>query len=453
MMRNAWLALALAAILCGSEAAAQSASITFPAGFQRRNIPVNRTTLSVRVGGSGPAVVLIHGYGDTGDMWAPLAAELMRDHTVIAPDLRGMGLSAVATDGFTKKNQAEDIAAVLDTLRVRQADVVGHDIGNMVAFAFAAAHPERTTRLVLMDAPVPGVGPWEEILKNPVLWHFRFGGPDMEKLVAGRERIYLDRFWNEFSADRRKFTEVARRHYAALYAQPGRMHAGFLQFAAFDQDAIDNRASLTRGRLQMPLLAVGGEHSFGATMAHVMRFACDDVKQVVIPGAGHWLMEEQPTATVAAIRSFLRSGPAAAVSALQPTRLTPAEVDALGRSRGGPGTSGLDGVQTTVLSGDPKATGPYAFEIRVPARTRIAAHTHRDNRTALVVSGEWHFGYGHTASEGAVKVLAPGSFYTEPAGVAHFAFTGERPAVVYITGVGPTDTEYVVAADAKRAAQ
>jgi pimeloyl-ACP methyl ester carboxylesterase/uncharacterized RmlC-like cupin family protein len=451
------LALALAATLSGGEAAAQAPSITFPAGFQRRNIPANRTTLSVRVGGSGPAVVLIHGYGDTGDMWAPLAADLMRDHTVIAPDLRGMGLSAVATDGFTKKNQAEDIAAVLDALRVRQADVVGHDIGNMVAFAFAAAHPERTTRLVLMDAPVPGVGPWEEILKNPVLWHFRFGGPDMERLVAGRERIYLDRFWNEFSADRTKFTEAARSHYAALYAQPGRMHAGFLQFAAFDQDAVDNRASLTRGRLQMPLLAVGGERSFGTTMAHVMRFAADDVKQVVIPGAGHWLMEEQPTATIAAIRSFLRSGPTAPgtqVSALPPTRLNPTEVDALGRSRGGPGTSGLDGVQTTVLSGDPKVTGPYAFEIRVPARTRIAAHTHRDNRTALVVSGEWHFGYGQTASEAAAKMLAPGSFYTEPAGVAHFAFTGDKPAVVYITGIGPTDTDYVVATDAgKRAAK
>jgi len=230
---------------------------------------------------------------------------LMRDHTVIAPDLRGMGLSAVATDGFSKKNEAEDVAGVLDALKVQQAVVVGHDIGNMVAFAFAESHPDRTTRLIMMDAPVLGVGPWDDILKSPLLWHFRFGGPDMERLVAGRERIYLDRFWNDFSADPAHFPEDSRRHYAALYAQPGRMHAGFLQFAAFDQDVIDNRQSVSRGRLQMPVLAIGGGHSLGATMAYIMRFAADNVQQVVIADSGHWLMEEQPSQTVGAIRSFI----------------------------------------------------------------------------------------------------------------------------------------------------
>ena len=415
-------------------------SVTFPSSFQTKDIPVNHTTIHVRVGGAGPAVLLIHGYGDTGDMWAPLAADLVRDHTVIVPDLRGMGLSAVATDGFTKKNQAEDIAQVLDALHVRNVEVVGHDIGDMVAFAFAAAHRDRTTRLVLMDAPVPGIGPWEEILKNPILWHFRFGGPDMERLVAGRERVYLDRFWNEFSANRANFPEATRRHYAELYARPGRMHAGFLQFAAFDQDALDNRAFLAQGRLQMPVLGIGGDHSFGPTMAHVMRFAADDVHEAVIPNSGHWLMEEQPKATVAAIRAFLQ-GPSP-VTAVPQARLTAAEVDAIPRSGGGAGTSGLNGVQTTVLAGDPNAPGPYTFEIRVPPRTRIAAHTHRDNRTAIVVSGEWHFGYGDTANEAAAKALAPGSFYTEPAGVSHFAFTTDTPAVVYISGQGPTDTNY-----------
>jgi pimeloyl-ACP methyl ester carboxylesterase len=193
----------------------------------------------------------------------------------------------------------------MDALRVTSADVVAHDIGNMVAFAFAAKYPDRVTRLVLMDAPVPGVGPWEEILKQPLLWHFRFGGPDMERLVAGRERIYLDRFWNEFSADPKRFGEASRRHYARLYARPGNMRAGFLQFAAFDQDAIDNRAFLVNGRLKMPVLAIGGARSFGATMAAVMRAAAHDVRESVIADSGHWLMEEQPAATVAAIRSFL----------------------------------------------------------------------------------------------------------------------------------------------------
>jgi uncharacterized RmlC-like cupin family protein len=220
------------------------------------------------------------------------------------------------------------------------------------------------------------------------------------------------------------------------------MHAGFMQFAAFDQDAIDNR-SAGLGRLQMPLLAVGGDHSFGPTMAYVMRFAADNVQQVVIANSGHWLMEEQPEATIAALRAFLGTG-----AALAPARMTSAEVDALARDGAGAGTSQLDGVQTTVLSGNPSAAGPYAFEIRVPAHTRIAAHTHRDDRTALVVSGEWHFGYGETADDGATRTLGPGGFYTEPADEPHFAFTGDLATVVYITGQGPTDTAYVVAPDA-----
>ena len=418
--------------------AVQADNFAFPAGFSIREIPSNGTTIHVRVGGTGPAVVLLHGYGDTGDMWIPLATELARDHTVVVPDLRGMGLSAIPTGGFTKKTQAADVAGVLDALKIDQLDVVGHDIGNMVAFAFAASRPERTTRLVMMDAPPPGIGPWEEILKNPVLWHFRFGGPDMERLVAGRERIYLDRFWNEFSARPSQFPEANRVHYAGLYAQPGRMHAGFSQFAAFDQDAIDNREMISHGRLKMPVLAIGGEKSFGSTMAHVMRFAADDVHEVVIANSGHWLMEEQPVATVVAIKAFLASG-----AALPPKRLTLAEVEALSKNAGGAGTSGLKGVQTTILSGNPDGPGPYAFEIRVPPNTRIAAHSHRDNRNAIVVSGEWHFGYGNKANEAATMTLGPGGFYTEPAGVDHFAFTGDSPAVVYITGDGPTSTRYV----------
>jgi len=276
----------------------------FP-GFAVRELVGNGATIHVRWGGSGPAVVLLHGYGETGDMWAPLAVDLARDHTVIVPDLRGLGLSSKPPGGFDKKTQAEDVEGVMKALNVAQADVVAHDIGNMVAFQFAARHPERVRRLVLIDAPVPGVGPWEEILKNPLLWHFRFGGPDMERLVAGRERIYLDRFWNEFSASPARFGESARRHYASLYALPGAMHSGFAQFAAFDQDAIDNRAFLAQGRLKMPILAVGGEKSFGPTMAVVMRAAGDDVTEGIVPDSGHWIMEENPRATIKLVRDFL----------------------------------------------------------------------------------------------------------------------------------------------------
>jgi pimeloyl-ACP methyl ester carboxylesterase len=240
-------------------------------------------------------------------MWAPLAADLARDHQVVVPDLRGLGLSSKPAGGFDKKTQAGDVAGVLDTLKIDQADLVTHDIGNMVGYAFAALHPQRVRRFVLIDAPLPGVGPWEEILKNPLLWHFRFGGPDMERLVAGRERIYLDRFWNEFSATPAKFSEASRRHYAKLYALPGAMHSGFAQFAAFDQDAVDNRAFVANAKLAMPVLAIGGEKSFGPMMATVMRFAASNVQEGVVPGSGHWIMEENPAATVKLVHAFLDS--------------------------------------------------------------------------------------------------------------------------------------------------
>ena len=277
----------------------------FPPEFRTKFIATNGTSIYVRTGGTGPAAVLLHGYGETGDMWAPMAVDLARDHTVVVPDLRGMGLSSKPAGGFEKKTQAGDVAGVLDELKIDRADLVTHDIGNMVGYAFAAQYPDRVSRFVLIDAPLPGVGPWEEILKNPLLWHFRFGGPDMERLVAGRERIYLDRFWNEFSAAPERFSEAARTHYSKLYAMPGAMHSGFMQFAAFDQDAIDNQQLLAKGKLPMPVLAIGGEKSFGTTMAKIMHFAASNVREGVIPDSGHWIMEENPTATISMVRAFL----------------------------------------------------------------------------------------------------------------------------------------------------
>jgi len=281
------------------------ADFDFPPEFRTQQIATNGTSIHVRSGGAGPAVLLLHGYGETGDMWAPMAVDLARDHTVVVPDLRGMGLSAKPTGGFDKKSQGVDMAGVLDALSIDKVDLVTHDIGNMVGYAFAAQYPSRVTRFVLIDAPLPGVGPWEEILKNPLLWHFRFGGPDMERLVEGRERIYLDRFWNEFSATPSRFSEAAREHYAKLYALPGAMHSGFMQFAAFDQDAIDNKGFMAKGKLSMPVLAIGGEKSFGAEMAKIMQFAASNVREGVIPDSGHWIMEENPRATIATVRAFL----------------------------------------------------------------------------------------------------------------------------------------------------
>ncbi len=276
----------------------------FPAGFKTQDIKVEGATMHVRVGGKGPAVVLLHGFGDTGDMWAPLATDLARDHTVVVPDLRGMGLSSIPEGGYDKKTQAGDIRAVLSALKIEHSVVIGHDIGTMVAFAYAARYPQLTDRLVVMDAPVPGITPWNDIVRSPMLWHFDFGGKDMERLVAGRERIYLDRFWNEFAGNPAKVDEQTRQHYARLYARPGAMHAAFAQFRSIRQDALDNEPVLQK-HLSMPVLAVGGEKSFGNNEAIVMRNAADNVTEVVIPAAGHWLMEEAPVPTIKAVRDFI----------------------------------------------------------------------------------------------------------------------------------------------------
>jgi pimeloyl-ACP methyl ester carboxylesterase len=278
----------------------------FPSSFHAQEIKTNGTTLHVRVGGQGPAVVMLHGFGDTGDMWSPAAAALVKNHTVVVPDLRGMGLSAHPEQGYTKKNQAVDITGVMDALKIQSADLVTHDIGNMVGYALAAQYPTRITKWVVIDAPLPGIGNWEEIKQSPLLWHFNFRGPDEERLVAGRERIYLDRFYNELSADPKKIDEATRQHYAALYARPHAMHDAFEQFGAFNQDAIDNKALLAKGgKLAMPVLALGGEKSFGTAEADTLRFVATNVTMGIIPGSGHWIMDENPKATTVLIVNFL----------------------------------------------------------------------------------------------------------------------------------------------------
>jgi pimeloyl-ACP methyl ester carboxylesterase len=278
----------------------------WPESFRAQQMPVTGGTQYVRVGGKGPAVILLHGFGNTGDMWVPLAVRLVKDHSVTIPDLRGMGLSSHPEGGYEKVAQARDFAAILDRLGVKDAALVTHDIGNMVGYALAALHPQRITKWVVMDAPLPGIGHWDDQLKNPKTWHFNFRGPDVERLVAGRERILLDRFYNELSANPAHIDEKTRDHYAALYARPGAIHNAFSgQFAAFAQDAIDNQQLLAKGKLTIPVLAIGGDHSYGAKLATEIGFAATNVRSAVITDSGHWIMEEQPEQAVALITSFL----------------------------------------------------------------------------------------------------------------------------------------------------
>ena len=291
-----------AIIVCASPAFARIER--FPADFKIQRVSTNGATIYVRVGGNGPAVIMLHGFADTGDMWAPLAKALYRNRTVIVPDLRGMGLSSQPKGGYDKKTQATDIAMVLDKLKVQKADLVTHDIGNMVGYALVAQYPDRISKWIIIDAPLPGIGPWDEILKSPLLWHFNFRGPDVDRLVKGRERIYLDRFYNELSANPKSIDEATRNHYAKLYARPGNMHYAFEQFAAFSQDAKDNKIFAEK-KLTMPILALGAEKSFGDQQAAIMRNVATNVEGGIITGSGHWIMEEQPAQTVSKVRAFL----------------------------------------------------------------------------------------------------------------------------------------------------
>lgn len=406
-----------------------------PASFQSRTIASPEgADIFVRWGGEGPVVVLLHGYAENSDSWAPLAKDLMKDHTVVVPDLRGIGRSSRPESGYDKKTEAKDIRAVIVALGFDRTAVVAHDIGNMVAYAYAAMYPDKVERLVVMDAPIPGIAPWSEILQNPAVWHFGFHGPDAERLVAGRERIYFDRIWNDFSGDPGEPNNATRNFYAETYAQPGGMRAGFAQFAAFSQDAKDNQV-FEQTKLSMPVLAVGGEKSFGALQAVIMRHVATNVEGAVVKGSGHWLMEERPAETVALIRSFLEASPQ--------ERFSPADFKFPGKGNPGTGSSGISGIQTVVLKGDPDRAGVYTIMLRVPAHTQIQAHSHRDDRVATVVSGTWHIGYGDKFDESKMKALPPGSFYTEPPGGTHFAATGDEAVVVQITGYGPSSTDYV----------
>src|SRR2546427_2344067 len=244
---------------------------SLPATFRARTVASPEgASIFVRSGGSGPAIVLLHGYAETSDSWGPLATALAKSYTVVVPDLRGMGRSSRPAGGYDKKTQAADVRATVTALGYDRTSVVSHDIGIMVAYAYAARYPGRVARRAVMDAARPGVGRWDDIVRHPARWHFSVRGPDAERLVRGRERPYLDRIWNAFTGDPGKPDQATRAYYAAQYARPGAMRAGFAQFAAFSQDAEDNRA-FQRAKLTMPVLAIGGGERFGARQGGALR--------------------------------------------------------------------------------------------------------------------------------------------------------------------------------------
>jgi pimeloyl-ACP methyl ester carboxylesterase len=270
-----------------------------------RSVEIHGAKLHYMTAGHGPTLILLHGYAETSLMWKPLIPALARRFTVIAPDLPGIGDSDIPADGLDMKSAAIRIHDLAKSLGVQKAEVVGHDIGLMVAYAYAAQFPAEVTKLVLMDAFLPGVEGWEAIYNNPGIWHFRFNGPTPEVLVKGRERIYFDYFWNDFAADKtHSIPEADRRAYAAAYARPGRMHAGWAYFVSFLQAAKDF-AQLSQTKLTMPVLTIGGDKSLGKELGEQAKVVATDATIIVLKNAGHWVMEEQPKETTEALEKFL----------------------------------------------------------------------------------------------------------------------------------------------------
>ncbi len=266
---------------------------------------VENVRLHYFTAGRGTPLVLLHGYAETSLMWRPIIPLLAERFTVIAPDLPGIGESSIPADGLDMKTSAMRIHAMVRSLGVEKAEVVGHDIGLMVAYAYAAMYPAETTKLAVMDAFLPGVDGWEAVYNNPGIWHFRFNGPTPEALVQGRERIFFDYFWNDLAADKtHSIPDPDRAAYVAAYSQPGRMRAGWAYFVSF-QKAAHDFAQLSRTRLTMPVLSLGGQKSLGEVLGQQMKLVASNVTVVVIPNAGHWILEERPKETTDALMKFL----------------------------------------------------------------------------------------------------------------------------------------------------
>src|SRR6266540_5518188 len=280
-----------------------------PAGFMEHTAEVNGVRLHYLIGGKGSPVVLLHGYAETSHMWIPVMPLLAKNHTVIVPDLRGAGDSSKPESGYDKKNLAVDIQNLTSKLGFNRVSMVGHDIGLMVAYAYAAQFPQATERVVLMDAFLPGIGNWKDVWLMRDLWHFHFYGEVPLALVKGRERTYFEHFWNDFAADRNhSVPEADRRIYAKAYAQPGGMRAGFEYFKHFERDAKDF-AAFGATPLSMPVLVLTGEKASGNFLIEQTKLVATNVKGQVVAGSGHWLIDEAPQTTIPALSTFLNAQP------------------------------------------------------------------------------------------------------------------------------------------------
>jgi len=284
-----------------------------PAGFwdtfTSRYIQTGDLRQHVVTGGNGPPLLLVHGWPEFWYAWRLVMPALARDFQVVAVDQRGMGLSGKPPDGYDTGTLAGDLVALMDALGHQRFAMVGHDTGMWIAYALAADHPDRLDRLAVAEAPLPGVAPSPPLWGLPQittsrLYHLMFNQLAMlnEQLVHGREDTFFGFEFDIFAAN--KLPDYAVRFYIDTLRRPGALHTSFELYRAFHTTVAQNKQRAAQ-KLTLPVLAIGGMANLSDQVGNAMKLAADDVQSVVIPGCGHWVAEEAPEETLAALTAFL----------------------------------------------------------------------------------------------------------------------------------------------------
>jgi pimeloyl-ACP methyl ester carboxylesterase len=275
--------------------------------FESRYVDTGELRLHAVIGGEGPALLLVHGWPETWYAWRHVMPALAEDFTVIAVDQRGIGLSDKPADGYDTRTLGNDLVALMDALGHDRFAVVGHDTGFAIGYALAADHPERVDRVALAEIPgAPGTTPAPPLFLPPPLndrlWHLTFNRVEdlPEQLIAGREAAF---FGYEFAIQGGTLPAEVVDYYVSLVSDPESLRGSLAWYRALDTTIAQNEARETK--LAMPVLAIGGELSYGDHVAEALRAVADDVQGVVILGTGHWVAEQAPEQVLEALTGFL----------------------------------------------------------------------------------------------------------------------------------------------------
>ena len=289
----------------------QQSPANLPEQFSSQMAHVNGVNLHYVTGGQGSPVILLHGYPQTWCEWRAMLPALAQTHSVVAPDLRGSGDSDAPESGYDKRTLAEDVYQLIRQLGWEQVNVVGHDVGSLVAYTLAAEHPEVVAKLVLLDAPIPDASFYSLPAITPLgpgAWQFGFFSVKEipEGLIAGREVWFLRTFMRQFAFKKERLTDADIEIYARPYSDPAHLHGGFEYFRTFPQDIARTQA-YAQTKLTMPILALGGQYSVGERLLNQARQYGADGRGGVVEDCGHWIPEEQPEALVQKLLAFFES--------------------------------------------------------------------------------------------------------------------------------------------------